>query len=58
MENISKNAKIAILVYDITNEKSFKDLQFWYNLIKNEIKQDIVIGLAGNKSDLYEKEQV
>ena len=33
-----KNAKIAILVYDITNEKSFKDLQFWYNLIKNEIK--------------------
>ena len=53
-----KCAKIAILVYDITDEKSFKDLEFWYNLIKNELKQDIILGLAGNKSDLIEQEQV
>ena len=55
---ILKNSNIAVLVYDITNERSFKDLQYWYDFIKNELSQDITIGLAGNKSDLYELEEV
>ena len=53
-----KNAKIIILVYDITCEKSFKELDYWYDFIKNELDKDITLGLVGNKSDLFEKEEV
>ena len=53
-----KNSKIIILVYDITSEKSFEGLKFWYDFIKLELGQEITLGLAGNKFDLFENEQV
>jgi len=53
-----KEAKIAILVYDICNKKSFDEIKnYWYNEVKSYNK-NIIIGIAGNKSDLIEKEQV
>ena len=37
-----KDAAIAILVYDITNEDSFKELQnYWYMQIKEGAPKDI-----------------
>ena len=53
-----KNAKIAILVYDITSKKSFNDLSFWYDYIKSELGDKITLGLAGNKADLFVQEEV
>ena len=54
-----KNAKIAIIVYDITNENSFKNLEFWYKQIIGENnKNEMVFAIAGNKSDLYEEQKV
>ena len=54
-----KNSKIVILVYDITNKKSFNELKnYWYPYIKDNLGNSIVLGIAGNKSDLYEKEEV
>ncbi len=53
-----KNSKIAILVYDITNKKSFKELGFWYNSLNEMVKEDVVLGVVGNKQDLYQKEEV
>ena len=53
-----KNAKIAILVYDITSKKSFNDLSFWYDYIKSELGDKITLGLAGNKTDLFVQEEV
>ena len=54
-----KNSKIVILVYDITNIKSFNELKnYWYPYIKDNLGNGIVLGIAGNKSDLYEKEEV
>ena len=51
-----KNAKIALLVYDITNKESFDSLDSWYNQIcENNDKENIIIGVVGNKSDLYEE---
>ena len=47
-----RNADGVILVYDITSEKSFKMLQFWYDSVKMSTSEDIVIYLLGNKSDL------
>jgi GTPase SAR1 family protein len=47
-----RNADGVYLVYDITSEKSFKMLDFWYDCIKKSTNDDIVIFLLGNKSDL------
>ena len=51
--------KICIIVYDITNNESFQNvINFWYKEITNEISDKVIFGLAGNKSDLYSKEEV
>ena len=47
-----KNSKIIILVYDVTSLESFNSLNFWYDFIQKEMGTEIVLGLAGNKTDL------
>ena len=53
-----KDSKIVIFVYDITSKESFKDLDFWYDVIDNELRQTPYLGLVGNKIDLVENEEV
>ena len=54
-----KDAAIAILVYDITSEESFQEIQkYWYTQLKESASKDIVIGLAANKCDLIDDEKV
>ena len=54
-----KDAAVCILVYDITNKGSFDNLKnFWYSQLKENSDKGIVLGLAGNKCDLYENEAV
>ena len=53
-----KNSKIAILVYDITNRASFEELNYWEKTIKEMTDENIVLGVAGNKKDLYINEAV
>ena len=54
-----KNSKIALLVYDITNQKSFDNLQKYYKQIDEVVGLDnIHIGVAANKSDLYDEQIV
>ena len=53
-----KDATIVILVYDITREDSFDNLKnYWYNQLQENCK-NVVLGMAGNKCDLYEEEKV
>jgi len=54
-----KDAKVAILVYDITRQSSFDSLtNYWYKEVKEHGPENIVLGIAGNKCDLYEQEEV
>ena len=54
-----KKAEIVLLVYDITNRKSFDELEFWYEqVIENCSDSIVVIAIAANKSDLYEEQNV
>ena len=54
-----KNAKVAILVYDITRQNSYNELtKFWYNKVKENTNSAIILFLAANKSDLAELEEV
>ena len=56
-KNLFINASIAILVYAINDKKSFKDIEKWYNLVK-QFSFDSIIFLIGNKSDLKEERKV
>ena len=54
-----RGADGAYIVYDISNESSFNNLDYWYNCIKDSADSDIIIYLIGNKSDLiYEEGRV
>ena len=54
-----KDAKIIIFVYDITNLDSFNELRnYWFESVKQIINKDTVIGIVGNKMDLYLNEKV
>ena len=54
-----KDSSIVILVYDITSEKSFTELNYWYNQIVNELgNQGYILAVVGNKKDLFKQEKV
>ena len=53
-----KGTKICLFVYDITNQQSFKEINFWLEQAKSIAEKDVVLGMAGNKSDLIVKQEV
>ena len=50
--------QIVILVYSINDLKSFKELDYWRNLYKEQLGEEIILGVAGNKSDLFLSQEV
>jgi len=53
-----KDSKIVIFVYSITDKKSFEEINFWYETVKSNLGDKVVLGLAGNKKDLFQEEKV
>ena len=53
-----KDSQICILVYDITNRKSFEELDYWKKAIEEKLGDKPLLAVAANKIDLYETEQV
>ena len=53
-----KGAKGSLLVYDITNPKSFENLDKWLSDLKTNGEEKISIILIGNKSDLEEDRKI
>lgn len=53
-----RNAKAAILVFDITNEKSFVHLTEWLNYLRRHVRDDIVLAVVANKIDTSFDEQM
>ena len=54
-----KDAAVAILVYDITKKDSFENMKgYWYEQLQEFGSKKIILGVAGNKCDMYEKEEV
>uniref|UniRef100_A0A1A9UUM7 Ras-related protein Rab-21 n=1 Tax=Glossina austeni TaxID=7395 RepID=A0A1A9UUM7_GLOAU len=48
----------AILVYDITDEDSFQKVKNWVKELKRMLGSDIVLTIAGNKTDLENERTV
>ena len=54
-----KDATAAILVYDITRKESYDEMtKYWYKELLENAPDDVIIGIAANKADLYTQEQV
>jgi len=53
-----KGAHGCLLVYDITDQKSFQDLEKWTEEVKKQNGDDLVLFIAGNKCDLEENRAV
>ena len=54
-----KDSSIVIMVYDITNEESFNDIKnYWFEEVINNINENVIMAIVGNKNDLIENEKV
>ena len=53
-----KNCVCAMVVYDITNKKSFDNVQNWIKDVITNSPKTVLIILIGNKIDLIDKRQV
>lgn len=48
--------EVVLIVYDINNRKSFDNINYWYQQIKDYCRKDIIIVLIGNKNDKDSRE--
>ena len=53
-----KGAKGSLLVYDITNPKTFESLDKWLSDLKTNGEEKISIILVGNKTDLEDQRKI
>ena len=53
-----RDSKIIIFVYDITKLYTFKELKYWFKTTKEVLGDSPILGIVGNKADLYVKEEV
>ncbi|XP_061410923.1 ras-related protein Rab-5A-like [Lethenteron reissneri] len=53
-----RGAQAAIVVYDITNQDSFARAKNWVKELQRQANPNIVIALAGNKTDLANQRTV
>ena len=58
-KTLYRDAQVIIFVYDITVKESFNEIRdYWYVQVKENCVKNIILGLVGNKCDLFEKEEV
>lgn len=53
-----RGANCVIIVYDITNKKSFDNLIYWFDIIEQCVDCKSTLCIIGNKSDLINNRQV
>ena len=53
-----RDSSVAVVVYDISNMKSFHNTRKWIDDVRGERGQDVIIVLVGNKTDLGDKREV
>jgi len=53
-----RGAKVAVVAYDITSATSLEKAKTWIRELQRQADPNIIIALAGNKSDLEEGREV
>ena len=53
-----RDAQVAILTYDVTNDQSLESLNYWLNELNDKVEIDnMLLCLAGNKNDVDASEK-
>ena len=52
VQGFYRNTSLAIIVYDVSNKKSFENLDTWLRDLRQHTEPEIPIFIVGNKSDL------
>ena len=53
-----RDAQVAILTYDITNESTFASIDFWIQELKYKVEnENMILCLAGNKCDVNQEDR-
>ena len=53
-----KNAAVALVIFDLNNEESFRGVDGWVQELRDKGPSDILIVLAANKADLIVEQKV
>lgn len=53
-----RDSHVAVVCYDITNKRSFVNLDKWINDVRLERGEEVMVVVVGTKSDLSNKRQV
>ncbi|WOL05827.1 ras-related protein RABF1-like isoform X2 [Canna indica] len=53
-----RGAAVAVVVYDITSEETFRKAQYWVKELQKHASPGIIMALVGNKADLHENRAV
>ena len=54
-----KDSKIVILVFAINNRKSFEEIDYWINSVKESLEENkYIMALVANKSDLFDEQEI
>lgn len=56
--SLYKDTALAIVVYSVDNIRSFENLDFWVNEVRNNSRPDTIIFMVGNKGDLTDRRVV
>lgn len=54
----SREAMAGVVVFDVTDEKSFESLDSWIQVLKENADENVKIFIAGNKTDLGEMREI
>ena len=57
-KNYYKGSHGILLLYDITNLRTFESVKQWVTQIREEAPRNVIIYLVGNKTDLEEEREV
>ena len=57
-EVLCRGAAAAVIVFDLTNEESFKKAQSWVKELQKMGNPNMIMSLAGNKADLADQRAV
>ena len=54
-----RDAAAALVVYDVTSKNSlFAEAEYWIRDLQENSPPNVIIALAGNKSDLHDSQEV
>ncbi|OHT11890.1 small GTP-binding protein [Tritrichomonas foetus] len=54
----SQSSNAGIIVFDVTDEKSFESLDGWITEFRNNANEGAILFLAGNKTDLIDEREI